>query len=189
MGESTADIIDILSQKRNSISKKWFEAAISSYPSETVKFLRREKDRFANPVGRTVLEGVGSILDELLKGSAPEESTVFLDNIIRIRAIQDFSPAQAIEFVFSLKGIVRDEIGKDLWESGLMDDFLDFEASVDDLAKIAFNVYMKCREEINELRMGEMRNRTERILQRINSVYGNTESESVQTDDNFNRPI
>ena len=188
MVDPTLNITDILSQKRKKILEKWFEATIASYPPETVRFLRREKDRFANPVGRAVLEGVESIFDALLKGAEPEASTTFLDNIIRIRAVQDFSPSQAIDFIFSLKQVVKKELGNDLWEAGLMEGFLDFEASVDDLAKTAFNVYMKCREEIDELRMGEMRNRTERIMQRINSVYGDTESEPVQIDDNLNRP-
>ena len=188
MGDPTLSISDLLSQKRKNLLNKWFEATISSYPPETARFLRREKDRFANPVGRTILEGLEPILDGLIKGRAPEESTTFLDNIIRIRAIQDFTPAQALDFIFVLKGIVRRELGEELWQGGLMEGFLAFQEALDGLAKTAFNVYMGCREEISELRMGEMRNRTERILERINSVYGNTELEPVQTEDNFNRP-
>ncbi len=188
MGDSSLNMADFLSQKRKKILEKWFEATIASYPPETVKFLRKEKSRFANPVGRTILEGVEAILDALLKGAEPEASTVFLDNIIRIRAVQDFTPSQALDFIFALKQVVRKELGRDLWEEGLVEEYLAFESTVDALAGIAFNVYMTCREEISELRMGEMRNRTERILQRINSVYGNTETEPVKIDENLNRP-
>ncbi len=188
MGDPTLNITDLLSQKRKKILEKWFEAIIASYPPETVKFLRKEKDRFANPVGRTLLEGTEAIFEGLIQGREPEKSAPFLDNIIRIRAVQDFSPSQAVDFILSLKHVVRKELGDDLWEGGLMESFLDFEASLDELVKISFNIYMSCREEINELRMGEMRNRTDRIMQRINSVFGDRESEPDETDDNFNRP-
>ena len=188
MGDPTLNITDFLSQKRKKILENWFEAIIASYPPETVKFLRKEKDRFANPVGRTILEGTEAILEGLITGKSVEEAAPFLDNIIRIRAVQDFSPAQAVDFIFSLKGVVRKIMGEELWEAGLMEGFLDFEASLDELTKAAFNIFMGCREEINELRMGEMRNRTDRIMERINSVYGDRELEPVQTEDNFNRP-
>ena len=188
MGDPSLNMADFLSQKRKKLLDRWFEATIASYPPETVKFLRREKNKFANPVGRTILEGIEGILDAMLKGQGAEASSVFLDNIIRIRAVQDFTPSQAVDFIFALKRVVRKELGNDLWEEGLAEEYLAFESSVDEMAGMAFNIYMTCREEISEIRMGEMRNRTERILERINSVYGNTETEPVQSDENLNRP-
>ena len=101
-----------LLEKKTKILKQWFDVVLDSYPADTQKFVKGQKDRFANPVGHAVLTGLEGILDELLRGSDYEldKISVFLDQIIRIRAIQDFTPSQALGFLQGLKNIVRKEL-------------------------------------------------------------------------------
>ncbi len=165
---------DLLVRKRRSIVEKWFDRILDSYPEDTSKFLRKEKDPFANPVRNTILQGVEGVYDELMReGENPETLNAFLDKVIRIRSVQGFSPSQAIAFVFSLKAVIRDVLGKEIRENRLQDQLLIMERRVDHLALRAFDVYMGCREELYELRVNEVKREREqafRILERADRL-------------------
>ena len=94
------DLKSLLLQKKSPIVKKWCDVVLSTYPQESQKFLRKQKDRFANPVGRTIFEGIDSIFDELLHEANSNKIALFLDDIIRVRAVQEFSASQAVGFIF-----------------------------------------------------------------------------------------
>lgn len=164
-----------MSRKRSSIVERWFDVILETYPEDTSKFLKKGKDPFANPVRHTILQGLEGVYDELLKEpESPEALNDFLDKVIRIRAVQDFSPSQALAFVFSLKGVIRDVLGKEIRENRLHDPMLLLETRIDALALRAFDVYMGCREEIYELRVSEvkrMREQALRLLERTDLVY------------------
>ncbi len=166
---------DSLTRKRSSIVKKWFELILETYPEDTSKFLKKEKDPFANPVRHTILQGIEGVYDELLKeGESPEALNDFLDKVIRIRSVQDFSPSQALSFVFSLKEVIRKVLGKEIRENHLHDQLLLLETRIDALALRAFDVYMGCREEMYELRVNEvkrMREQALRLLERTDRVF------------------
>lgn len=169
---SYMDLEKFLTQKKASILKKWFDSIIDTYPAETAKILKREKNQFANPVGHTIYHGMEALYQELIQGINPETISPFLDKIVRIRAIQDFAPSRAIAFVFTLKTVVRSEMEEvEAPEERLSaDDLLSFDARIDHLALLAFDVYMQCREQLYELRVNEVKNRTHRLLQRANLI-------------------
>lgn len=166
---------DLLAGKRSSIVGKWFDRLLESYPEDTSRFLKKEKDPFANPVRSTILQGIEGVYDELLKDrESPEALNEFLDKVIRIRSIQDFSPSQALAFVFSLKEVIRDVLGKEIRDHHLYEQLLPLEKRIDALALRAFDVYMGCREEIYELRVSEVKRQREqalRLLERTDLVY------------------
>lgn len=159
-----------LSEKKSSILNKWFERIVSTYPLETQKFLRREKDRFANPVRSRVWEGIEGVINALIKGDESNISAS-LDNIIRIRAVQDFTPAQALAFIFFLKKVVREELAEMTKNSELLNELLEFENKIDELALLCFNIYMQCREKIYEIRVNEIKRLTYSLLKRANLIY------------------
>lgn len=158
---------NVLDQKREEFLIKWFQLMVDAYPAETAKFLKREKNPFANPVGRSIHEGISGILDLLVRGVEHGKASEFLDRIIRVRAVQDFSPAQALAFVFDLRGLLRDVLVKEIDEGGITADELAlFDAKVDELALISFNVYTACREQLYEIKVEEIKNRSFRLLQK-----------------------
>ena len=149
---------DLLKRERARLIKNWFTAIVKTYPEETTRFLNAEKDPFANPVGAAIREGIEGIFDLLLQETPPSENPApFLDKIIRIRAVQDYSPSESLSFVFSLKSSVRDVLKKEIGQKMLAQELASFDSRVDRLALMAFDVYMKCREEIYELRVQELR--------------------------------
>jgi hypothetical protein len=159
----------LLAEKRPEIVAKWLHAVFDAYPPETSQFLKREKDQFANPVGYSLSRGVEVILDYLLRDPDLERVLQTLDDIIRIKAVQDFSPSQAMDFLFRLKAVVRAELEAETRENPvLVKELLEFESKIDALALQAFNIFVKCREKIYDLKANQIQNRAFRLLKRAN---------------------
>lgn len=164
---------NILRENRDTIVRKWFELIVQSYPPDARNHFMNQANRFANPVGSSLLDGVKALFEVLMTGADPESDEVcaILDTMVRIRAVQDFSPAQAVEFMFLLKEIVRETVGGHVEEQWTLDELLTFEQRIDKITLLSFNIYMQCREKIYELRANELRNRTARIVQRACQVW------------------
>ncbi len=166
----------LLSEKRSAILEKWFNLILESYPPDTSSFLRSQKNQFTNPVGNTILKGIEGLFDKLLVGlnfGSGDSDSSFLDNIIRIKAIQDFTPSQAISFIFDFKKIVREELKSNNsgFDNRISEELLKLDSRIDGLALEAFDIYMKCREKIYDLRAKELQDKTFRLLQMANLVY------------------
>ncbi len=149
---------NILAKKKQVILKKWFEATIESYPEDTSKFLKTQNDPFANPVGETTMRGLDSLYDALVNGSDRETIISFMDPIIRIRAVQDFTPSRATVFLFRLKAVVRKQLSGELTSLDAKELF-DFDSRIDVMGMIAFDIFTGCREKLYELKATESRNR------------------------------
>ncbi len=163
-----------LIEKKPAILKTWFDAVAETYPKDTAGFLKKQKAQFTNPVGYTISEGIEGLFDALLQGMIPENVSMFLDSIIRIRAIQDFNPSGALSFIFQLKIVMRKELGNEvLKQQGIAEELVVFESAIDDLALFSFDIYMKCREKIYELKANEARNMTFRLLQQARLIVDN----------------
>jgi hypothetical protein len=134
---------------------------IDAYPEQTAKFLKDQPDRFANPVGASLREGLALLVEGVIDDREPGDLRQALDLVIRIRAVQDLPPSAAVGFIFDLKSIVRDELGG---ESEVPEEF---DRSVDRLALVAFEVYMSCREQLWSIRAKEIRNQSLGILERM----------------------
>ncbi len=158
---------DLLQQKAPHIRKRWLNLIIETYPTDSQRFFREQKDPFANPVGTTVSREVESLYHELLHGMDPERLNSSLDAIVRIRAVQDFSPAKAMSFIFLLKKVLREELNKEIKESpAAFEELLTLESRLDEMALRGFDLYVKCREKIYEIRAKEAKNQVSRLLQR-----------------------
>jgi hypothetical protein len=165
-----------LSEKKAAILKKWFDAVAGTYASDTAGFLKKQKAQFTNPVGYTLAEGLEGLFDSLLQGMIPEKVKLFLDGIVRIRAIQEFAPSEAVAFIFQLKKVVRQELGVEvLQQPGMTEGLVSFDSAVDDLALFSFDINLKCREKIYELKANEARNMTFRLLQQAKLIADNDE--------------
>ncbi len=177
-----------LSQKKSAIVGKWFEAILETYPAETANFLKAQKNQFANPVGSTVSHEIENIFQELLhaQGFDPEKVSPFLDRIVRIRAIQDFSPSKAVAFVFFLKKVIREVLASDIQKNQLAEELLAIEARIDHLALLSFDIYMKCREKLYELRATDVINGTYLLLKRARLICETPEPGSDHKDDHIN---
>ena len=160
----------LIQKKKSEIIRNWFEATIQTYAPDTAQFFKGQKDQFGNPVGSITSKGIAFLLDQLLDTWDPEAVKVYLDPIIRIRAIQDFSPSQATGFILLLKKILRENLANELQNDANALQLLEFETKIDRLCLLAFDLYMDCKEKIYELSANETRNRTFRAFERAGLI-------------------
>ena len=177
------DLSDLLAEKKSPVLEKWCHLILEVYPKEGQRFFSKQKDQFANPVGRTVFEGAESIYDELLGEADSDKISLFLDNIIRVRAIQEFSPSQAIGFIFGLKKIIKDKLESEIRQEGISEEWVAFDSRIDSLALLCFDIYTKCRQEIFDIRVNEVRNQSHRLLKMAGLAYELPETEQCQEGD------
>jgi len=161
---------NLLSQKKDAILKRWLRLIFAGYPAETSNFLEKKSDRFANPVGYTISESIETLFDELLSGADSDRLAPVLDRIIRIRAVQDFLPSQALAFLVDLKKVVREEIGDESAADVPYRGLEEFDDLVDRLVLLALDIYVKCRETIYEIRVKEFKSRAYKLLERADLV-------------------
>ena len=165
------DLKRLLQERKTTIVKRWFDAVTEAYPDDTSRFLKKRKDQFTNPVGYTISDGLEHLFDALLQGMLEDKVSAFLDSIIRIRAVQDFTPSEAVAFIFRLKKVIRQELGDDiLKQQGMSEALATCDSAIDDLALYAFDIYMKCREKIYELKANEAKRMTFRLLQQARLI-------------------
>jgi hypothetical protein len=170
-------LVSLLSEKKTVILDKWARLILDTYPDTTSKFLQREKDRFVNPVGHTILTETGALYDELLGDMNPQKLTSSIDRIIRIRSVQDFRPSEAVGFVFLLKRAVREELKNDIGGKETLDELAEFESRVDRVALMAVDAYVECRNKINEIQLNEVKAKSEmlrKLLEKASPASGET---------------
>jgi len=135
-----------LTARKDVLLAVWLSRTLETYPAESRAFLTRVKDSFRNPVGHTLKDGLSSLLEGLLGVREATDLVPALEPIVRLRAVQDFSPGQALSFLFLLKDVAREEAAR--LGGATLEEVARLEKRVDRLVLAAFDVYMKCREEI-----------------------------------------
>lgn len=165
------DLTSLLEQQRKTILGRWFDKIVATYPSGSAEFLAKQKDRFRNPVGHTTRTSIEAVYDEIVGSMDIDRLRLAVDGIVRVRAVQDFTAAQAVEFVFLLKPVVRDvvreRLGDEMHLATSADKTADLDARIDQVAMIAFDKYMECRDKLHEVRTKEIQNRSMRLIDRL----------------------
>jgi hypothetical protein len=138
-----------MKRKEEAILEKWFARTVETCSGETVQFLATEKDQFRNPVGFALRGNLLILLREVLGKMDSTCTKPALEAIVRVRAVQDLTATQATGFIFLLRPIMR----------GLMPEFdvVLLECKIDQLALLAFEEYVHCREQLAEIRLNESR--------------------------------
>jgi hypothetical protein len=148
-----SSLIAVLIDRRSDVVREWLDRTFRTYPESAGRFLSLERDPFRNPVGHALKEGLALLFDRVIENTDLAAARPALDGIIRMRAVQDFTAGQAVAFVFLLKqamrGVLQGEIAR------FPAEYAALEARIDELALLAFDVFMKCREQIYEIRANE----------------------------------
>ena len=149
---------ETLATLREQAIQKWTDAVFALYPFETTGFIRTKKDQFANPVGFATREAA-AVLFDVVSGADVDTENVHeaLGALVRIRAVQDMRPDQAVGVLFLFKPILRELFLVDMLTEGRLNDYLEMESRVDSLALVAFNMYIGDRERVYAERVAEQR--------------------------------
>jgi hypothetical protein len=158
----------LIHERRDAIARSWLEATLATYPGNSAALFAREKDPFANPVGHSLRVGTEGILDAILAGTDAGEVRKHLHEIIKIRAIQSFTPSQALGFVYSLKEVVRAELGEAATDPTFTSELAALDAQIDRIALVAFDTYVECRQQVYELRLNEVKRQVSWVVGKMN---------------------
>ncbi len=176
-------IENLLLPRKKELLKSWFDLFVRAYAPEAAVMLKGESNQFANPVGQTSLSAMADILDEFLNECRIDKILPPLGRIIRIRAVQDLAPSRALAFIFLLKGLVRQILDGETAAGKVSHaDLAEFDERVDGLALAAMDIYSKCRDSLYEIRIGEIKNRTNRLLLKAQIIAEVPEHKSERHD-------
>ncbi len=144
-----------LKNKEEKILSLWVERTLDSYISSG--FFKRSTDKFANPVGANIKEGLTRLFRHLVKGDEQQQYVEPLDQVIRIRAVQEFTPAQAVAPIFELKWVVKQVFSADKEYKPLLPELDTFDCDVDRAGLVAFDMYVQCRDRLHKARIREIK--------------------------------
>ncbi len=150
------NIEKVLDQKKTDILNAWIKQVLGTYSADGARIFSNERDRFANPVGHNVRAGLTEIYEALVADQTAPVTGEASFKLVQVRAVQEFSPSEALSFIFLLKELVRREAGAELDHAALER----IDRAVDRMALQLFDHYMACRERLFRVRLEEIeRNR------------------------------
>jgi hypothetical protein len=159
-------LVEILSTQRDKLIAGWVSEVRDTYPKAgRIKFVQ-QSEQFNDPIGHILSRDLPALLN-LILDDIDEQTRVHkhLKTLCRLRSVQEFSPSEAIGFVYSLKKVVRKSLTRDeLSDARILAELLAFESRIDRLAMYAFDIYMSCREDVFELRTREAARRSDLII-------------------------
>ena len=161
------------------ITERWRSLTLAVYPKDTGRAMRAAQP-FRNPVGESLTES----LAELYKGLAGGRDIVDLhepmDRIVRIRAVQDMRPSDAVGFVFFVKRAVREALDNKGPGQGIeAAELTDFESRVDELALLAFEIWGSCRNQLLRAQMRSVQRGSSHLL-RLAKRLGDPAAKDMQ---------
>jgi hypothetical protein len=168
-----------LEKYRDTIIDHWFDRVARTYPADTAAFLKNKEDPFANPVRKNTLAGMNAVVTELFGSGDHDVIRKHLDPAIRIRAVQQFTPAEAVGIIFFLKPIIRDilktEFPQLLTDPAFIPAMWALESEIDEIGLIAVDIYVGCREKIYDMKANVERNTVYKAFHRAGLVVEHPE--------------
>jgi hypothetical protein len=151
--------------EREQILAKWNEAVFATYPLNTTGFARTQEDQFRNPGGHAIRLALEEVYNAV-SGQLSSEKLLrdSLEMFVKLRAVQNFTPVQALGVMYLLKPLLRERILPACLQNGLLDEYLEAESRLDTAALLACDIYAASRERIFEERIGEIKRQHAQIV-------------------------
>lgn len=150
-------IYTAVNQKKPQILSKWKSAALTSFANHDGLKGRKPQGRFSDPIDYVVEKSTGDIFECLIKPENNVNLHDSLQEICRLIAIQENSPSEALNFIFELKQIIRDELQTEIDLDHWAMEIWNLDKYIDQIGLLAFNIYSDCRAQIYELRIDEIK--------------------------------
>jgi hypothetical protein len=171
---------EILVERRAALCERWLEAILGEYGSETAARWRRERDPFANPIGHVLGTSLPTLLEAVAGDGQPAAGALgALEDVVRIRCVQELAPSRAVGFVYLLRDVIRGELASELAGGGHGADLAAVDRRIERLTLLAFDAYVHCREQIFRLRQEELKRSVGSILRHWHANAGPDPGELV----------
>lgn len=140
---------------------------LASYSSQGASFMAAERDRFANPVGAAINDVTSHLLRYFLEEIDETGFEEPLERFIKIRAVQEYTASQAVEFIFMLKSAILETPGCNEALRDAASDVLIVFSRIDRMSLTAFDRYSSCREKLYDIAMNEFKQRNHKMMERL----------------------
>ena len=150
-----------LIRDRKKIQRQWFQDVLEGFPKQSRYLIAGDEDRFTNPIGFTLNEGIEEVYAAVSGEKTVEEIDEGLSRLIKFKAVQKKDEQTGdLDFLVSLKRIIRKACGVE--KAGFNDyqALMDIEDRIDRIILKAHNIFVASREKILELQVNEMKNKT-----------------------------
>jgi hypothetical protein len=141
-----------LVERRAEVLARWRNLVLGSGDPAAPR-LPLAADPFHAPVPAAVTRATEAIVDLLAGAGGLERASASLDELVRIRAVQDLEASDAVSFILDLRRVLRDVLGGALDREPAARDALD--ARIDALTLQAFDSFVTWRERVYQLRARE----------------------------------
>ena len=169
-----------IAERSEELAQKWADLILGTYPPQTQAVWKQNRERFSNPVGHAILTSTAELIPLLLSWNDADAVGRALTQLVKIRAVQDFTPSQALSFVFLFKKLLRQEFMRELSERGALEELLAFETRVDNLAVIAFDIYVAARDQVQRMRVDEVKRAHVNIVRRANLMHSDVAAQKAE---------
>ena len=176
------DLETLLAEKKKAVIEKWIDQVLDSYGSP--EFFKKQKDRFANPIGATISDSLEKLYAVLVENKDLEEVKKPLEDVIKIRAVQDFTPSQAVLFVYQFKYIVHQELAREKNRDDMTASLEALAARIDKVALMAFDIYMNCRERLHQIRVNEVLSGRSKLTDGTKCISAMLKNNQIELADN-----
>lgn len=159
--------IRLTAKAQAALAERWAEKALAVYPADTVRIFLSAKNRFSNPVGSAIRRNLERLLEIIVSGEELDNAVEALDEIIRIRSVQELTASESIRFVFELKDVFREG------EASVPDLHAAVEWLHDRIEKLAlraFDTYVGCREDVYRVRANQQQAYARKLIERAERI-------------------
>ncbi|MCF8024709.1 MAG: RsbRD N-terminal domain-containing protein [Desulfobacteraceae bacterium] len=163
MDNSTGE--EIVRARKDKWVARWFDALMRTYPEESARFFKDTRDPFANPVGATLEKGIRDLFEVVTADTFDNEAAkTALEPMVRVRAIQEMSPSEALGFITEIKAIVKQDAAADSRKSTVAEKARCIVDNADKALLTAFDLYMDCKKRVYHLRARQARDSVRQLL-------------------------
>ena len=166
---------DFLNTRAPEITERWRSLTLAVYPMDAGRAMRAAQP-FKNPVGESLTVALAELFEGLVNGTDIVDLHEPMDRIVRIRAVQDMRPSDAVGFVFFVKRAVREVLPE---EGAHANELVDFESRVDELALLAFEIWGSCRNQLLRAQMRSVQRGSSHLL-RLAKRLGDPAAKDMQ---------
>jgi hypothetical protein len=157
-------------ENREEICHRWQKKVLASYSDKTSRFYSRDKNPFSNPVGNQLRNAISSTIQHLSESDNQTKLPAAVTEFIKIRAVQDFKPSEAVGFFFQLKEVLRDLLKDQPYGNRLDEDWIRVESKIDRLVCLTFDYFVESRQKIYEIRINEIKRTGYRLLKKAQII-------------------
>lgn len=158
-------LIDICKVAEEKILLQWVGDFLKHHTLDSIGTSRTIDDEFLNPSG-TLVQNVTKKLFHAFLGEDTqlEDIKKSLTDIIRLQAVQDLSPAQALLPFISLKQHIFLLVEKELNNQAAFLEYKEIIDRIDTVLLMAFDLFAQKKEELYRVRVKELKSAQSQIL-------------------------